>query len=67
MESALKDKKDAWYKMPNNVVGMLVDPISGDLNTTNNKRMFYYIKGTEPYEDYKLDDLLPVFEEEENM
>ncbi len=63
MESSLKDKEDNWYEMPKNVVGVLVDPISGTTNT-NNKRMFYYIKGTEPYEDYLLDDLLPTIKEE---
>ena len=63
MESSLKEKEDNWYEMPKNVVGVLVDPISGTTNT-NNKRMFYYIKGTEPYEDYLLDDLLPTIKEE---
>lgn len=63
MEMSLKDVNSTWYEMPKNVVGVLVDPISGELLTENNKKMFYYIKGTEPYEDYNLDDLLPTFEE----
>lgn len=63
MESSLKGTTSSWYEMPSNVVGMLVNPISGEPTDGNKKRMFYYIKGTEPYEDYELDDLLPTFEE----
>lgn len=63
MEASLKDVKSTWYEMPKNVVGSLVDPISGEVTDKDNKRMFYYIKGTEPYEDYDLEDLLPTFEE----
>lgn len=63
MELSLKDKEDAWYEMPKNVVGVLVDPVSGETTDKDKKRMFYYIKGTEPYEDYNLEDLLPTFEE----
>lgn len=62
MENSLKGVESSWYKMPKNVVGVLVDPISGEL-TGDNKKMFYYIKGTEPYDDKPLDDLLPTFEE----
>ena len=65
MENSLKDSKSTWYEMPSNVVGMLVDPISGEPSNSKNKRMFYYIKGTEPYEDYDLDDLLPTIKEVE--
>ncbi len=63
MEMSLKNVESTWYEMPQNVVGVLVDPVSGELSNEDNKRMFYYIKGTEPYEDYSLDDLLPTFEE----
>ena len=50
METYLKDKEDAWYKMPNNVVGVLVDPISGLPANDNSveKKVLYYLKGTEP-------------------
>jgi len=50
MESYLKDKEEKWYDMPNNVVGVLVDPISGlpiD-NNSQKKKILYYLKGTEP-------------------
>jgi len=62
VENYLTDKETDWYSLPNNVVGVLVDPISGDVATesTNNPTMFYYIKGTEPtYTDGSLESLIP--------
>lgn len=51
MEAYLKGKEDHWYSMPSNVVGMLVDPISGSPITTNSnkKRLLYYLRGSEPF------------------
>lgn len=51
MEGYFADKETSWYKTPNNVVGVLVDPISGEpaTNESKNKKIFYYIKGTQPY------------------
>lgn len=45
-----KDKKNNWYEMPPNVIGTLVNPISGELVTekSKKKKILYYIKGTEP-------------------
>ena len=53
MEAYLKDKETKWYSMPNNVVGVLVDPISGLPATeeTSKKKILYYLKGTEPTND----------------
>ena len=50
MEGYLKDKECEWYKIPNNVVGVLVNPITGELakKDDKNSKMFYFIKGTEP-------------------
>ena len=50
MEGYLKNKKTSWYEIPDGVVGVLVDPISGDLadNKSKNKKILYYLKGTEP-------------------
>lgn len=50
MESYLKDKEKIWYEKPNNVVGCLVDPITGKPATdqTKHKKIMYYLKGTEP-------------------
>lgn len=62
VEEYEKDKDVSWYKMPNNVVGVLVNPITGEIadETTKKPTMFYYIKGTEPtYMDSNLDNLIP--------
>ncbi len=50
MENYLKDKDNSWYDIPDNVVSILVDPITGEVATkdTKNATLFYYIKGTEP-------------------
>ena len=52
MEEYLKDKDKVWFDMPSNVVGVLVDPISGKpaSNDSNKKKILYYLKGTEPTE-----------------
>ena len=67
VENYLKDKETSWYNLPNNVVGILVDPISGEVanTTTKNPTMFYYIKGTEPtYIDGSLESLIPTVKTE---
>jgi penicillin-binding protein 2D len=50
IEVYLKDKEGGWYDIPANVVGVLIDPISGQLATqdTKKKKIFYFVKGTEP-------------------
>ena len=53
METYLKDKEKRWFDMPSNVVGVLVDPISGKPanDDTKKKKILYYLKGTEPSGD----------------
>lgn len=67
MESYLKDKKNDWYKTPSNVVGVLVNPITGALaNETDSKsKVLYYIKGTQPYNENK-EDSIPTIKEINN-
>ena len=50
MEKYLADKKNTWYEAPNNIVGVLVNPITGELiNGEGQKgKIFYFLKGTEP-------------------
>jgi len=50
MENYLKGTEEVWYKKPANVVGVLVDPITGKpaSNENTKKRILYYLKGTEP-------------------
>ncbi len=59
IEGYMQDKEDHWYEMPSNVVGILVNPISGKPATDSDskKKIMYYIKGTEPSEND------PVFDE----
>ena len=65
MEGYLKNKKSNWYTAPNNIVGVLVNPITGEIAKKDDKKskMFYFIKGTEPYSDESY-DLDAVFKEE---
>ena len=66
MEAALKDKKDNWYETPENVVGVAIDPISGQAVNSGKAKVLYYIKGTEPTTDKKsLDDAVPTIKGEE--
>ena len=69
MENYLKDKDKNWYKTPDNVVGVLVDPITGKAASKSTKKptVFYYIKGTEPTFDNKLDDLIPTIKEKNTV
>lgn len=59
MEDYLKDKEDSWYEMPDGVVGVMVNPITGRPanEKDKNKKIFYYLKGSEPSNDD------PVFDE----
>lgn len=68
MESYFKEKEASWYEIPSNVVGVLTDPITGNLATeeTQNKEMFFYLKGTEPLANPNTKDLEAVFQEENN-
>jgi membrane carboxypeptidase/penicillin-binding protein len=50
MEKYLKDKDNTWYTKPDNIVGVFVNPITGELanESLKKRKIFYYIKGTEP-------------------
>ena len=50
MEGYLEGKDESWYQKPNNIVGVLVNPITGEIadKNTKNATIMYYIKGTEP-------------------
>jgi len=50
MERYLENKECEWYRIPNNVVGVLINPITGEMakNNEKNSKLFYFIKGTEP-------------------
>ena len=69
MESYFKDKETTWYDIPSNVVGVLVNPITGIIANDNDakKEMFFYIKGTEPTLNGTTKDLDAVFKEENSL
>ena len=52
MEEYQKDDKDTWYSVPDNVEGVIINPITGKLATKDDKKvkLLYYIKGTGPIE-----------------
>lgn len=68
MESYFKDHEASWYDIPDNVVGVLVNPITGTLVEDNaeKKEMFFYLKGTEPTNENNTKDLEAVFKEEQS-
>ena len=68
MENYFKEKDTSWYAIPNNIVGVLVIPITGNLATQEDKvtKLFYFLKGTEPHVDNKY-DLDSVFKEENEI
>ena len=50
MESYYKDKDANWFKTPANVVGVLVNPTTGNVVTEKDekRKITYYLKGTQP-------------------
>ena len=60
IENYLRDKNDSWYKKPDDVVPVIINPLNGKLATNSSKRkkVVYYLKGTEPtkYDDEKKDE-----------
>lgn len=57
MEEFFKSRDATWYQVPEDVVGVLVNPVTGNVvsSATENKKVLYYLEGTEPVimkEDY---------------
>ena len=50
LENVLKDREDNWYIKPQNVDGVILDPVSGFYTSDDNGSLFYFLKGTEPIE-----------------
>ena len=68
MEGYLKDKDTSWYDIPDNIVGVLVNPITGEIAKSEDKKkkLFYFLKGTEPHTETEY-DLDSVFREENKI
>ncbi len=62
IESYFTNNEASWYDLPEDVVSVLVNPISGKLATDEDKKkhIFYYLKGSEPTID-NFDDLIKDF------
>jgi len=47
-ENYLKDREDGWYETPSNVVGVVLDSITGqEVKDKNHSYVFYFLKGSE--------------------
>lgn len=69
MESYFEHHDASWYSIPENVVGVLVNPITGLVEDENDtkKEMFFYLKGTEPTLQTVSKDLDAVFKEDNKI
>lgn len=62
VEALLRDKESNWYETPENVVGVVLNAVSGKpTNDTAKATLFYYVKGTED----AYNDAEAVFKEKE--
>ena len=68
MEDYYKTHTTSWYEIPDNIVGVIVNPITGIIakEEDTKKEMFFYLKGTEPSLDISSKNLEAVFQEENN-
>lgn len=49
MEEIQSGITDNWYKTPENVVGIILDAVTGEVtNNSENAIIYYYLKGSEP-------------------
>ena len=47
IEDYLSDREEHWYEKPQNVIGVLEDPVTGEKASNNKASIFYYVKGSE--------------------
>lgn len=62
MEKYMENKENTWYEIPNDIVGALVDPISGEIKEDGKKTLLYYIRGTEPTKKIDINKIIPITE-----
>ncbi len=48
IETTLADIESSWYETPRNVIGIPLNPVTGEYATRGKSTMFYFVKGTEP-------------------
>ena len=57
VEEYEKDKEISWYEMSDNIVGVPLDAVTGEISTNQNKTIIYYFKkGSEPFYTKKEND-----------
>ena len=59
MENFYKVNNYSWLKKPNDVVGVLINPVTGKIPDKNDthKKVVYYLKGTEPSIDNNINNM----------
>ena len=69
MENYFKDKEEKWYDTPQDVTGVLVNPITGEpaQEGDSKAKVFYFVKGTEPVVGNNDNDLEKVWKEKEEQ
>lgn len=48
IEQILQDKPKTWYETPKNVIGIPLNPVTGEYGVKGKSTMYYFVKGTEP-------------------
>ena len=49
MEEIKDSSQDNWYQTPENVVGVILDAVTGEYTNNQNKAyIYYFLKGSEP-------------------
>ena len=49
MEEIQQESSNNWYKTPENVVGIILDAVTGEITTNETEAIiYYYLKGSEP-------------------
>ena len=50
MEEIQQNVSDNWYNTPDNIIGVILDAVTGEVTNDQNRAiMYYYLKGSEPY------------------
>lgn len=52
IENYLREQEDIWYDKPEDVISVIINPLTGKLatNSSPKKKLIYYLKGTQPTE-----------------
>jgi membrane carboxypeptidase/penicillin-binding protein len=48
IEQCLEEIDSSWYQTPDNVIGIPLNPVTGEYVTSGKSTMYYFVKGSEP-------------------